>query len=374
MIMLQRIGRSESGATFIEFAIMLPLLMLLILGTIEIGVSVNAKAALSRSATDGVKVLASMPPGRLDAWSPATADAQRVPQYVGLQLNEISSSWSAVAEEFTQGRGLREIAAASGTDDCRLPDAPDLTALGLETGERAAILRVCLDHPALFSDGALGAHHFAEVRILPMNRPLPVSCRELASFGETRDGIYTIDPDATGPGDPFDALCDMTNGGWTMVAAQFEGSPEGDWSAGRAADYDPTLASSRSFALSQAEIPPHSATAFGLNGDATAIDSLSLTYATGNLDETASGASGASYDIYRNDALRYPAMDPESGTPVPAEVDYRSCLIVDRTGSTGFDWWFCPNATSAAERGAAFAGVDRRTIDDPSAAWTVWVR
>jgi len=38
--------------------------------------------------------------------------------------------------------------------------------------------------------------------------------------GMTGDGIYTIDPDAAGPGAPFDAYCDMTTdtGGWTEIS------------------------------------------------------------------------------------------------------------------------------------------------------------
>lgn len=46
------------------------------------------------------------------------------------------------------------------------------------------------------------------------------SCAEILKADPTsKDGIYTIDPDGTGPGAPLDVLCDMTTngGGWTML-------------------------------------------------------------------------------------------------------------------------------------------------------------
>lgn len=49
---------SERGAAAVEFAILLPLLLLLVLGTIEFGRFYNAQIILTNAARDGVRVMA----------------------------------------------------------------------------------------------------------------------------------------------------------------------------------------------------------------------------------------------------------------------------------------------------------------------------
>jgi Flp pilus assembly protein TadG len=49
---------SERGAAAVEFAILLPLLLMLVLGIIEFGRAYNAQAALSAAAREGVRVMA----------------------------------------------------------------------------------------------------------------------------------------------------------------------------------------------------------------------------------------------------------------------------------------------------------------------------
>ncbi|MDQ0731397.1 TadE/TadG family type IV pilus assembly protein [Arthrobacter sp. B1I2] len=49
---------SERGAAAVEFAILLPLLLMLVMGTIEFGRAYNAQLTLTNAARDGVRVMA----------------------------------------------------------------------------------------------------------------------------------------------------------------------------------------------------------------------------------------------------------------------------------------------------------------------------
>lgn len=388
---VRRLVRNDRGAASIEFGVILPVLVALFVGAFEIGIALESKSTLSQAASDGIEILSDMPPGSLDNDSPTTADGRAVARYVGTRLDREGSSWSAIAEEFTSGAGLRLVSEAGNAGRCPAPERPDLTALELQPGERLAILRTCLAADNAILSSALGANLMTETRIMPMRRPLPVSCLELAELGETQNGTYRIDPDAGGPVELMEAYCDMSAGGWTMVAAQFEANPETSWNAGAAATYDPTLDRHQSFALSAQQVPPHTETGFGLNLSATAVERLPIPYSTGNIDVSAiRGASGTVYDLYRDDRQSYPDLDPDGtrGKPGPdcqkhpdippcrdktSDPETLNCLILDRINMAGFDWIFCPNFTAAQARGAGLSGTDRRSVSD-AAAWTVWVR
>lgn len=52
------LDNSERGAAAVEFAILLPLLLMLVLGTIEFGRAYNAQITLTNAARDGVRYMA----------------------------------------------------------------------------------------------------------------------------------------------------------------------------------------------------------------------------------------------------------------------------------------------------------------------------
>jgi Flp pilus assembly protein TadG len=49
------VRRSQKGATMVEFAIVLPLLLMLVLGTVEFGRAYNAKISVTHAAREGVR-------------------------------------------------------------------------------------------------------------------------------------------------------------------------------------------------------------------------------------------------------------------------------------------------------------------------------
>ena len=58
------------------------------------------------------------------------------------------------------------------------------------------------------------------------------SCKDIYDKGKSYgDGYYAIDPDGEGGNPPFQVYCDMTNGGWTLVANIVKtNEKEGKWS------------------------------------------------------------------------------------------------------------------------------------------------
>ncbi len=75
--------------------------------------------------------------------------------------------------------------------------------------------------------------------------PTGKTCREiLAANGSAADGLYTLDPDGVGPASSFETFCDMTGGGWTLLArSEREGLTTAEYAAireGTFADYGVT--------------------------------------------------------------------------------------------------------------------------------------
>lgn len=61
-----------------------------------------------------------------------------------------------------------------------------------------------------------------------------VTCKTLLAGGSAANGTYTIDPDGTGGNAPFDAVCDMSGGGWTQLVKSSPASTHPAWTANAA--------------------------------------------------------------------------------------------------------------------------------------------
>ena len=60
------------------------------------------------------------------------------------------------------------------------------------------------------------------------------TCKTLLAGGSAANGTYTIDPDGTGGAAPFDAVCDMSGGGWTQLVKSSPANTHPAWTANAA--------------------------------------------------------------------------------------------------------------------------------------------
>ncbi|MER6940358.1 TadE family protein [Nocardioides sp. NPDC127514] len=63
---LSRPDRADRGAAAVEFALVLPLLLLVLFGLIDFGRALNAQIALTQAAREGVRLAALQQPGAAD--------------------------------------------------------------------------------------------------------------------------------------------------------------------------------------------------------------------------------------------------------------------------------------------------------------------
>jgi hypothetical protein len=200
------------------------------------------------------------------------------------------------------------------------------------------------------------------------------SCKQVVdSFPGLPSGLYWIDVNGGDTADAIPVYCDQetAGGGWTLVLAQFESDQLTNWNEGAQADYDPTLASSRSFTLQSGQIPAHTETAFGRGLDPTFVDFADYVYTTADIEKTllVGKKTGKTYHVHRSSGLGYAYGDPEDYTATSPSVIGR--FTFDETGGRKRSWCYTP-AYYAQARGYSMLGS--RAGSSESHAWTVWVR
>lgn len=99
----RRTGRDDRGAAALEFALILPILVMLVFGVIAFGYMLSFRQALSQAAAEGGRAAAVRPAG--------TADADRVTA----ARAAINDALDAYGVECTSGGGLTHSGGASGT-------------------------------------------------------------------------------------------------------------------------------------------------------------------------------------------------------------------------------------------------------------------
>lgn len=224
--------------------------------------------------------------------------------------------------------------------------------------------RVCLD-------GVLSGSYANSACVVG---PALASCNAIKlATPSSPSGAYQIDPDGAGPVAPFSVSCDMTSdgGGWTAVAMQYEATPVA-WTGGT---------NGPAFALSSSQIPPHTQTAFGKDGNATFIDYATFNYSTGNIPLTlvAGIRTGVSYYIHRSTSGAYDIYSPDSRgyfstASNPELADYFDGLTFElNDGQTSSTWSFAPNNALVQARGYSMGGYSNG-MSISTFAWSVWVR
>lgn len=190
-----------------------------------------------------------------------------------------------------------------------------------------------------------------------------------------QDGVYP----ANVGGLNSSLYCNMTDqgGGWTLVMAQFESNAAG-WNEGIQSDYDPSLSTSKGFALNAAQIPQHTQMSFSHsnyeNKKVTNIfnyvyNSSVLIHPRVLITDT---LSGDTYYIHRSATSYYGAHNPE-GTGVSSSTsEWRNTLTIDKNGGEFYSFAFSYYASTSAEKGYAYKGYKGGQND--SGAWLIYVR
>ena len=277
-------------------------------------------------------------------------------------------------------------------------DTPDAAGLEVMANDLNAVLTECstqrtILQDALISDVPNQALMTENVitNVVPEDPPLlgseqaapGASCKDIIeTHSDSQNAIYWIDVTAGDTSDAIQVYCDMTTdgGGWTLVLAQYENDPVTDWNEGIQPDYDPSLATTKSFLLNSEQLPGHTEVAFGKDLDPTFVDYADYVYTTGEIAKTElagkklsdpnNPTSTKSYHIHRNAAGFYGGHNPEGG--LVNHSSWNNTLTFDELGGKKYTWAFSPLHPTKSYRGYALLGAVGANLN--TYAWTVWVR
>tara|TARA_B100000073_G_C23708789_1_gene563392 strand:+ start:385 stop:1179 length:795 start_codon:yes stop_codon:yes gene_type:complete len=201
--------------------------------------------------------------------------------------------------------------------------------------------------------------------------PYYSSCKEIYNQLQTRlNGVYEI----INNNKIYPVYCNMTDngGGWTMVVAQYENNPI-PWDEGRQPDYDPSLETKQSFALSNEDIPQHSEISYGQDLNLKQNVAFNHVYQTGNIPitEIINKYDNVSFYIHRNESHYFADHRARPTARKYYSDQWTSTLTIDSTAvSNAF-------AFSRKQNGNIYTGYaydGRRDSIVDTNAWVVWVR
>ena len=197
------------------------------------------------------------------------------------------------------------------------------------------------------------------------------SCKEIYNNLPVRvNGVYEIENNNK----LYPVYCNMTDngGGWTMVVAQYENNPI-PWDEGIQPDYDPSLETKQSFALSNEEIPLHNEISYGQDLNLKENVAFYYVYQTGDIPVTAitNIYDNTVFYIHRDES-HYFADHRARPTGIKYySYAWTSTLTID---STNFNnaFAFSRKQNGNIYTGYAYYGKRYNVVD--TNAWVVWVR
>lgn len=184
------------------------------------------------------------------------------------------------------------------------------------------------------------------------------SCLDLKRYWLSKSGVYSF---KTALSSATNYYCNMDSfwWWWTAISAQYDFDPTSSWSEWIQGDYDPSLATRKSFSLNDSQVPSHSEFWFSNSLDKIS-DYVTFSYSPWSeiiLENTLSPASWKSYDITRRTWSYYENLEPESW--ISLSWDFNNSLVIDENiwfynQKSENTFAFSPNSSNLSDRSSAF--------------------